>query len=146
MWMEHPFETWKKRLHIRDNAGPWRCFQVLRTFLLVTFIKVLPEVGGLRAGLGLWKQIFTEHSLPHSFDELLPFVASSRTSFYGMLLGVGLMLFVSLVQRKQPVRAWLEQKNLYPVRLLVYVILVLLIFYIGVPASGGQGGFMYAQF
>lgn len=146
MWMEHPFETWKQRLHIQESARLWRTFQVLRTFLLVTFIKVLPEVNGLREGLGLWNRIFTEHSLPCSFREALPFVGSNCTSFYVMLVGVLLMFAVSMIQRKRQVRQWLEEKSSYPVRLLLYAILVLLIFYIGVPASGGGGGFMYAQF
>ncbi|MBO4418700.1 MAG: MBOAT family protein [Oscillospiraceae bacterium] len=146
MWMEQPFAKWKKRLHIRESAWLWRAFQVIRTFLLVTFIKVLPELGGLRNGLGLWKQIFTEHSLPGSLGELLPFVDGNRAGFFVMLIGILLMFAVSMIQRRQPVRGWLEQKTAYPVRLLLFAILVLLIFHIGVPASGGGGGFIYAQF
>ena len=63
MWMEGPYAKWKKGLHINESAWLWRAFQVCRTFLLVTFIKVLPEVGTLADGLGLWKRILTEHSL-----------------------------------------------------------------------------------
>ena len=145
MWMEKPFERWKKALRINENAWLWRAFQTRRTFLLVTFIKVLPEVNGLRNGLRLWKRIFTEHSIPHRGVELLPFL-DNYPNFFAVVFGILLMFFVSMIQRKRPFRAWLEQKTVYPVRMLIFVILFFAIIYFGVPASGGIGGFMYAQF
>lgn len=145
MWMEGPYAKWKKALRIREDAWLWRAFQVCRTFLLVTFIKVLPEVGTLRDGLGLWKRIFTEHSLPRSLGALLPFVDTYR-NLAAVLLGVALMLLVSLLQRKGSVRAWMRRHVPYLLRICVFVILFFLIIYFGVPASGGLGGFMYAEF
>ena len=145
MWMEGPYAKWKKGLHIREEAWLWRAFQVCRTFLLVTFIKVLPEVGTLREGLGLWKRIFTEHSLPHSLGELLPFIDNFR-NLAAVLLGVGLMFLVSLLQRKGSVRLQLRRRVPYLIRIGIYAVLFFLILYFGVPASSGQGGFMYAEF
>ena len=145
MWMEGPFAKWKKSLRIREDAWLWRAFQVGRTFLLVTFIKVLPEVGSLRDGLGLWKRIFTANSLPRSLGELLPFVDSYR-NLTVVLLGVAGMFVVSLLQRKGSVRAQMERKLPYLLRILLFVLLFFLILYFGVPASGGLGDFMYAEF
>ena len=145
MWMEGPYAKWKQGLHIREDAWLWRAFQVSRTFLLVTFIKVLPEVGTLRDGLGLWKRIFTEHSLPRSFGELLPFVGERRP-LGAVLFGIGLMLLVSLLQRKGSVRAQLRRRVPYLIRIGIFVFLFFLIVYFGVPASGGLGGFLYAEF
>lgn len=145
MWMEKPFSKWKQWLHIRESAWLWRAFQVIRTFLLVTFIKVLPEVGTLRQGFGLWKQILFTPRLPRSLAELLPFVDSIRT-FLAAAAGVGLMFVVSLLQRKGSVRERMEKKLPFLVRILCYVVLFFAIVYFGVPASGGLGGFLYAQF
>lgn len=145
MWMEGPYGKWKKALRINESSWLWRAFQVGRTFLLVTFIKVLPEVGTLSDGLGLWKRIFTEHSVPHSLTELLPFVDTYR-NLAAVLLGVLLMLLVSLLQRKGSVRDWMGRKLPYLIRIWIYVALFFLILYFGVPASGGLGGFMYAEF
>ncbi len=145
MWMEGPYDRWKKRLKIREEAWLWRAFQVGRTFLLVTFIKVLPEVGSLKDGLGLWKQIFTNHSLPHSLGELLPFVGTYR-ELGAVLLGIGLMLLVSLLQRKGSVRGLMRRRLPFLVRIGIFVLLFFLILYFGVPASGNLGGFMYAEF
>ena len=145
MWMEGPYGKWKKALHIREDAWLWRAFQVGRTFLLVTFIKVLPEVGSLRDGLGLWKRILTEHSVPRSLGGLLPFVESYRELAVA-LLGIGLMFAVSLLQRRGSVREQLGRKLPYLLRIVIFVFLFFLILYFGVPASGGLGDFMYAEF
>ena len=145
MWMEGPYAKWKKGLHINESAWLWRAFQVCRTFLLVTFIKVLPEVGTLADGLGLLKRILTERSLPRSLGELLPFVDTYR-NLAAVLFGVGLMLLVSLLQRRGSVRALLRRRVPYLIRIGIYVVLFFLILYFGVPASGGLGGFLYAEF
>ena len=145
MWMEKPFERWKKKLRIREESRWWRAFQVLRTFLLVTLIKVLPEVNGLRGGLGLWKRILTEHTIPRRGVELMPFLDNYQ-NLCAVTGGILLMFFVSMIQRKQPFRRWLEEKTVYPVRMLLFVFLFFMILYFGIPASGGIGGFLYAQF
>lgn len=145
MWMEKPFAKWKQAMHIKESAFLWRAFQVLRTFLLVTFIKVLPEVGTLRQGFGLWKRILFTPKLPRSFSELLPFVGERR-SFLAAMAGVVLMFAVSLLQRRGSVRLQMEKKLPFLLRIVCFVILFFAIVYFGVPASGGLGGFLYAQF
>ncbi len=145
MWMEGPYAKWKQTLRINENSWLWRAFQVGRTFLLVTFIKVLPEVGTLGQGLGLWKRIFTALSLPRSLGELLPFVDNYR-NLCAVLFGICLMLAVSLLQRRGSVREQLRRRLPYGVRMAIFVLLFFLIIYFGVPASGGLGGFLYAEF
>ncbi len=145
LWMEHVYDAWKAKLRINESAWLWRAFQTLRTFVLVTFIKVLPEVGTLSDGWGLWKRIFTNHTLPRSFRGLLPFVSDQR-AFFAMLFGVGLLLATSLLQRRQPVRGWLEKHIPYLVRIVIFALLFFATVFFGIPASGNAGGFMYAQF
>ena len=145
MWMEGAYAKWKKALHIRETSRLWQGFQVLRTFLILTFIKILPEVGTLADGLGLWKRILTEHSIPRSLGQLLPFVDTLR-NLGVVLLGIALMLLVSLLQRRGSVREQMEKKLPGWVRMLIFVGLFFLILYFGVPASGGLGDFMYAEF
>ncbi len=145
MWMEKVYARWKKGLHINESARLWRAFQVLRTFLLVTFIKVLPEVGSLSDGFGLWKQIFANRTIPRSLGQLLPFVDTYR-NLAAALFGVLLMFVVSLLQRNGSVRARMERRLPYFVRIVCFAALFFLIIYFGVPASGGLGGFLYAEF
>lgn len=141
LWMEPIYAYAKQTLHIREEAWAWRAFQTVRTFLLVTFIKVLPEVGGLRRGLGLWKRIFTNYTLPRFLSSLLPFAKSSELCI--ILAFTAALFLTSLIQRRQPVRTWFAK---WPkvLQLLLLAVLILAIFYVG--SSGNAGGFMYAQF
>ncbi len=149
MWMEPVYEKWRTRLHLRSDIWAWRAFQTIRTFILVTFIKVLPEVGTLSDGLGLWKQIFTNHQIPQSMEELLPYVSCSwiidRLNVLLVVAGVVTMFVFSLMQRKQPIRAYFNRLPT-AVRWLVLTVVVIMISSYGVRSTWGAGGFMYAQF
>ena len=144
MWMEPVYARCKSLLHINESAWLWRAFQTLRTFILVTFIKVLPELGTLADGWGLWMQIFTEHSIPRSFAALLPFVSDKLELL--VILGLTALLFVtSLMQRKKPIREYFNRLPM-PVRSLVLCMILMTILVFGVPATNSNGGFLYAQF
>ena len=150
MWLEPVFDKTKQKLRINESSFMWRAFQTVRTFILVTFIKVLPEVGTLSEGLGLWKQIFTEHTIPASVAQLLPFIGDDL-SLWGLLplfaavFGTVLMFVTSLMQRKKPVRDYIA-KLPFIIKIAIFAILLIMIIYFGIPASGNAGGFMYAQF
>lgn len=141
MWMEPIYEYIKNKLRIK---GPiWKYVQVARTFTLVTFIKVLPEVGGLRAGLGLWARIFTEHTIPNSLTSLLPF--ASKIPLIIITFGTFLMLIVSLIQRNKSIR---ELFNRIPtiIRIFILALLISISLFAAMCTDSNGGGFMYAQF
>ena len=144
LWLEPVFDKTKRSLRIREDVWLWRAFQTLRTFALVTLIKVLPEVGSLSDGLGLWKQIFTNFTIPASLRELLPFV-TDKTELIVVALATLALFIGSLLQRKNPVRDYFA-KIPTPVRIILLAALTIIIVYFGGPASGNAGGFMYAQF
>lgn len=149
LWMEPLYISWKSGLRISDENLVWRCFQVIRTFVLVTFIKVLPEVGTLSDGLGLWRSVFANHYIPKTFEQLLPFFKfdsiTSNVTLIICFLGVGMMLVVSLVQRKRPFREYFNRIPV-PIRSLVLAVVVMLICSFGVRNGWGAGGFLYAAF
>lgn len=149
LWLDPFYAACRKKLHINESAWLWRAFQVARTFILITFIKVLPEVGTLRQGLGLWAQIFTNHQIPHSIRQLLPFVDWTSTyllvHFVMAIVGTAFMFLVSLLQRRQPVRAYTQE---WPMVLRVAMLCVIFFFIItfGIQNTWKGGGFLYAQF
>ena len=146
LWLEHIYAAWKKALRINESAWLWRAFQTVRTFILVTFIKVLPEVGTLSDGFGLWRQIFTEHTLPKTVDELLPALAANGTANFVVIMIMIVLLFVtSLMQRKMPIRDYFARVPL-PGRLIIMACGFAVIIIFGVPAMASGGGFLYAQF
>ncbi len=148
MWMEPVYDRLKKLCRIREDRWLWRAFQTVRTFVLVTFIKVLPEVGTLSQGLGLIGHIFTDHTLPTSLGSLLPYLAGSSARKIDFILAIGttlLLFIVSLLQRKGSVRARF-QKIPMPVKVLVLNVTVIILVVFGVEASWGEEAFLYAQF
>ena len=141
LWMEPVYETAKQRLHIREDRWLWRAFQTVRTFALVTLIKVLPEVGTLRDGLGLWKRIFTNFTIPRTFSELLPF--AKKGELLVIVLFTAALFVVSLIQRGQPVRQWFAK---WPRVLQLLFLGALIVACLFAVTSGNAGGFLYAQF
>ena len=144
LWMEPLYEKAKQRLHIRESSFWWRAFITLRTFFLVTMIKVFPEVGTFGDGVGFWKHCFMNWNLSGFNGRMLyPLEFPSQLLVVGG--GAALLFVVSLIQRKGSVR---EQMTKLPklVRLVIFVALFLIILYVGVPLSGENGGFLYAQF
>ena len=150
LWLAPVYERTRRALRIREDSRFWRSFRVLRTFTLVALLEVLPEVGKkLSDGFRFWACIVTNWRMPHSLAELLPFVHLrnfNKAVGFGVAMGcVLLLLILSLVQRKRPVRAVF---NALPVGVQVVALaaLLLLIGSFGVQASWGAEGFMYANF
>lgn len=141
LWLEPVYQKTKSVLHIRQENRLWQAFQTMRTFLLVMFIKVLPEVGGLRAGLGLWKHIFTQHTLPRSFEELLPF--ATKGTILVIAAGTVALFAADLISRKQPLEEWFAKR---PGVLRFGILLLLVLAAVYYAGAGASGGFMYAQF
>lgn len=146
LWLE-PFYDWMKKIfRINESTWLWRAFQVLRTFILVVFIKVLPEVGDLSDGLGLWSRIFTDHTIPHSLGQLLPFVESNMKTNFVVMCVLTIVLFIfSMIQRKHPVR---ESFNKIPlvIRVLILALVFVVAIEFGARSDGLNGAFLYAQF
>ena len=147
LWMEPQYASWKNALHIEEKRWIWRAFQTIRTFVLVTFIKVLPEVGSLEQGFGLWKKIVSDYTVPRSVSALLPFVSFSnnKTDFF-LAAGMTILLFAfSLIQRRQQVRVIFNKTPRW-LRIIILSVAVIVLIAYGVPTTWGGEGFLYANF
>lgn len=147
MWMEPVYVKWKSKLGLHDESRAFRAFQILRTFTLVTFIKVLPEVGDLRRGLGLWKHIFTDHRLPTGVGQLLEFADTGKLWLILAAGGSLMMLLVSVLKSKYQVRDLFNQLP-FAVRIILLSCGAVLVAAFGGMAMYlfGGGGFLYAGF
>ena len=146
LWTDPVFAGWKKKLNINEAAFPWRAYVTIRTFILVTFIKVLPEVGTLRDGLGLWKHAFTAMKLPAGVSSFFPkFLEDTQIFNIKLALVFTALLFVtSLLQRKKPLYEYME-KVPWVARIAIMAAVAIVIIGFGLGQTGG-GGFMYARF
>lgn len=151
LWLEPVYTRVKSVLGIRESSRLWAAFQTVRTFILVTFIKVLPEVGTLSDGLRLWRQVFVNHEPRFDLAWIIKFPSTSMGASYLFFLlavmGTAAMFAASLLQRKKPVRAYFNELPT-AVRILLISGLLFTVLTFGTLATyhSGNGGFLYAQF
>ena len=141
LWLEPVYKGAVKALHIREDAFYWRAFQVIRTFLLVTLIKVLPEVGTLKDGLKFIGRIFTSHRIPASIGELFSFLHEWQ-HFLVVAVLTAVLFICSLIQRRRPVRTYFNRLP-WAVRVIVLAGAFVCAYAFG---SSALGGFMYVKF
>ena len=141
LWLDPVYAACRRALRIDESSRLWQAFQTLRTFVLVTFIKVLPEVGTLADGLGFWRQVFAARFWPGT-ENLVPGATAGHLVLTA--LAAELLFVTSLVQRRQPLTHWLARWPRWAHYLAVAVLALVTLYYAG--AAAGTGGFLYAQF
>lgn len=147
LWLKPFYAKSKSTLKINEEGKPWIAFQMVRTFILVTFIKVIPEVGTLKDGLGFLANIFTNHSIPHSISQLVPFVFTDLriVNIATLFFGVCAMIVISVVQYKNSFRYYFN-KLPKALRILILSTFIMVLITYGVQNTWGAGGFLYANF
>ncbi len=145
LWMEPVYAKMKTALHVKEDCFAWRTFVTLRTFFLVTLIKVFPEVGGFSDGAGFWKHCFINWKLTPLDLKALIYPITTNADLVILVLGAVLMFTVSLMQRKQGVR---DRMVAWPsfTKYIIFAVMFFAIVYYGIPTQNMGGGFMYAQF
>ena len=144
LWMEPVYDRCRKGLHVKETSFGWRAFQVIRTFFLVTLIKVLPEVGSLQDGFGLVARIFSRPWLPDTAQKITPFFRSTFNTV-NILICTAVLFVSSLLQRKKPLRTRFARVPIV-LRVILLAMLLVYIIFAGIPATVGAGGFLYEQF
>lgn len=140
LWMEPVFKKAKAKFNINERTFSWRAFATLRTFFVVTLIKVFPEVGTFADGVSYWKHCFMNWDLSSVFYPM-----TTKGEAVLIIGGAFCMFLVSMMQRTMGVR---ERVSKWPsvIRYAIFAAMFLLIMLYGVPAQSTGGGFMYAQF
>lgn len=113
--LEEPLSRLTDRLHIDRNAWWFRGFQILRTFLIVTFGRYFSIAGSFRQALSMLGSTFRSAAVPGLFTLGL----TAREMGILGLASLGLFA-VSLLQEKGLVlRDWVEKRPA-PLRWLIY--------------------------
>lgn len=138
------FQGWKDRLHITEKNPAWNMVRIVRTFLLISLLKVFPAAMDLGGTVGILKKIFTDFHLSFSYQAWFPGLEVSHLAY--ILFGLLLCLLISIWQeRKGSVREGLETKP-FVLRWCLYAVVLCAILSIGALGSDLSGGFEYAQY
>ena len=137
------YDFLKQKLHINDKKLYWRIFQVLRTILLVSLLRIFycsPTVG---AALHYIRLIFTPNwnMILHPGTVLITACAGSAVTMKYILAGTAAIFGVDLVMENE----W-KPRFPMPLRMVVYGLLICAIIIGAGSGNGSAGGFMYAQF
>lgn len=145
LWMEPVYEKLKKACKINETSFEWRAFATIRTFIIITFIKVFPEIGSFHDGVSFWIHCFQNWNIKSLYAPAIFYPVVLLEDARILERGMILMFIVSLLQRKMGVR---DRISKWP-KSIKYIIFIALFFAIviwGVPTQNAGGGFLYEQF
>ena len=140
-----PLYDWlKQKLHINDKCLPWRIFQVIRTILLVSLLRVFYCSPSLGAAIDFLRMMtFPNYAtlLRAPKSVLLASWAGTWANLKYILAGGLVVLIVDLLKENGK-----EIHVPMALRMIVYGIVLCLLMIGGGHGDASVGGFMYAQF
>ena len=143
MCLEPQFAWAREKLHLKEENKVWSAFQMIRTFLIISLLKVFPLAGSTMDSIRMFLKIFTDFRVEFTVAAWFP---QLQITDY-VAVGAGLIIFfiVSTIQEKGPAH---EKLNKLPfvVRFAIYFVLLLGILSFGVFDVEMAGGFEYAQY
>ncbi|MBD5545165.1 MAG: MBOAT family protein [Lachnospiraceae bacterium] len=143
MCLSEQFKTWKQKLHIREENKFWQLFRRLRTFLLISLLKVFPAASSTGNSLRILKRIVTDFRIEFSYQAWFPGLIKNYLAY--ILFGLVLFLMVSIRQEKEHFRVHMERKS-FVYRWCLYLVLLCAILSFGMFGTELSGGFEYAQY
>ncbi len=136
------------KLHINQQCGSWKLFQILRTFFLVEVGRVIFVTPNFHASLVMAKSMFTAHNFWIFFDGSIFELGLARPDFLVLAVACLILLTVEIIQEAAQIRIreWLAGQNLWLRWLLAFgLIFTILIF--GIYGKGyDAAGFIYMQY
>lgn len=137
------------KFHDRFKVGHrfwYRLFQVVRTFWLMSFIRILDCYRDVGTTFRMYGTIFTKWNWNELFNGGLLGLGLSVEDYIVLLFAILLMLFVSLASRSESFRDRLATKPL-SVRYLSYCLLIISVLIFGAYGVGYDSSqFIYSQF
>lgn len=123
-------------LHIRRDSAPYRVMQIVRTGLLVCIGELFFRAEGLRAGLIMFRKMFTDFRFTAFSDNSIFTIGMDKHDFLIVFLVMVLIFLISLQQEKGIVLREKIAARPIAVRFAVYYLLILLIVIFGAYGAG----------
>ncbi|MDO5539804.1 MAG: MBOAT family O-acyltransferase [Eubacteriales bacterium] len=133
-------------LKINTEARSWHIFQMVRTFLLFSFGRLLTVPGHIRTSLDILKQIAAKFDVWILFDESLYNYGLNRKNFWVAMAGIFVLWCVSMLQERGSVREMIARNNAV-VRWTIYYLAFFAVIIFGVWGAGySNTGFTYMNY
>ena len=142
--LEPEYAKWKSVLHINNESAWYKCFKILRTFVIINIGWIFDYCDNTSKIGAMFSGIFTQFAVGQiSLDGLLN-TGLDSSDWIVLLFAVMMLLGVSIVEEKgTDIRAYLFEIPL----IIRWAILYFLIFFIAAHSViTGAATFLYAQF
>lgn len=141
-----PFYRWFHSKFSVDGKWGFRLFQVIRTILLMSAIRLFDCYRDVPLTFKMFGTIFTDWNWGHLFDGSFLQLGLSIADYVILLVGTVLLTMVSLLNRRKNVRERIAQMS-FPWRFAIWYGLFLIILVFGVYGIGYESSqFIYNQF
>lgn len=125
-----------EKLHIQRNCFPYRCMQMARTAILVCIGELFFRAHGLKAGLSMFKKMFTDFSFATFQNRSIFLLGMDKYDYLIVLIVLIFILCVGILQEQNiPIRDRISKKNI-AIRFAVYYVLILFIIIFGAYGKG----------
>lgn len=128
---EPTFYNLSSKYKINRNALPYRIFQMVRTALLVCVGELFFRAHGLKAGLIMFKKIFTDFTLQSLKDQSFFKIGMDKYDFIIVFITVIFLLIIGIMQERGiKIREQILKQNIY-VRFAIYYAFIIFIVIFG---------------
>lgn len=133
-------------LRIRAESRLWQLFQIVRTFMLFSFMEMFSEAESIGKAAAMCRSMFTFEHWTYIKNPMLFFPALDVIDLAVIVIGVLLMLAVDIMKEKETGIFRILGKIPCVLRYAGYASVLYAIILFGEIGGGMSGGFMYAQF
>ena len=137
------FKKAKTALHIKEKSVGWQWFCMVRTFLVVSALKIFPGTSSTSAMFGFVKNFFVNFRIPVGWEEWFPKLSKGNGLFLAIALLV--LFLVDRFEEKKSLREALAGRH-FIIRWAWYGFLLVSILCMGEFGVAMTGGFAYAQY
>ena len=139
------YAKFHQRFNVRDTFG-CRLFQVIRTFLLMSSLRILDCYRDVGISFRMFGSMFTKFNINEMLTGSLLKLGLDISDYIVLLIGVIVLISISLIQRSGSVREKISGKPAI-IRYTVYVLLLFSIVIFGAYGIGFDSNqFIYNQF
>lgn len=148
MMLSGTFETWKKALHIRDTSFGWKCFTIVRTFLIMMYAKTVTRAESVPAAFSMMRRSLTLFAASEaSVGARLTALGLTGPDLIVLALATALLFTISVLrERSIGIRDSIAARP-FPVRWIIWLALLAAVLVFGVYGEGYSASeFVYRNY
>ncbi|MBR5975899.1 MAG: MBOAT family protein [Clostridiales bacterium] len=125
-----------QKLHIKRTCLPYKCFQIVRTTILVMIGELFFRAEGLRTGFAMFLKIFTDRSFAPVSDGAIFTYGMDKPDFIIIGVAVLILFVIGLIQEKGVhIREAIARRNIV-LQFAIFYALILFIIIFGAYGTG----------